>query len=206
MMNVLAKSFGGMNSGSVGGGSNAGSVSALSPEPRLSPHQHASASAFPVGNIALGVSATASCGGQHLPRQAGAPMTPPPGPRSRSVEEEISPDRFSGSATLGGGCPLLSPTAGVDDGSAADAAAAAAAAASLAVAVAGEAGAKGEVVTTASKGEGEEELVDGGAGIGLPPSWDERSLSPSSAVWVSSALGRGVDSVDGSGEGGACSS
>lgn len=131
-------------------------------------------------------------------------MTPPPGPRSRSrsAEEEISPDRYSGSATTGGGCPLLSPTAGVDDGSAA-------AAASLAVAGVGEAGAKGEVVRTASKGEGisgEETLVGGGAEIGLPPSWDERSLSPSSAVWVSSALGRGVDSVDGSGEGGACSS
>ena len=61
-MNVLAKtSSGGINSGSVGGGSNAGSVSALSPERRQSPRPSPTSQwSFPVGNIVLGTSGSTS--------------------------------------------------------------------------------------------------------------------------------------------------
>lgn len=60
-MNVLARTSSGIASGSVGGGSNAGSVSAPSPERRQSPRPSPTSQwSFPVGNMVLGTSGSTS--------------------------------------------------------------------------------------------------------------------------------------------------
>lgn len=216
MMNMLSKAAGGMNSGSVGGGSNAGSVAAPSPEARHSPQPSLSSqSSFPVGNMAsLGMSASSPAAGAAGAAAAVSGGRPPVTPERRSPDEDKRSADGSGTVTVTAAASavgdLPSAASRFDEF---DAAGAGAVAGGLGVAVDGEEDGSAAEDSRGGGGGGGgggkgvagdvPAVVDGGAGLGLPPRWDsgvtaERSLSPASDVWVSSALA----TAEGAGEGG----
>ena len=231
-MNVLARTSSGIASGSVGGGSNAGSVSAPSPERRQSPRPSPTPQwSFPVGNIVLGTSGSTSSASSTAAAAAAAAAAAVAGAvagarqlsdqdRARVDDDDLSSGSFSSSSVAqaepGVGVAHAEFTAALT-GSVGGVKAASASSASQSADGEKDGSATEDCCGSSSEivkgGFGDIKAV-GGGGCGdrrsrmeLPPRWDsgttaDRSLSPPADVWVSSALGSAEEAVEGGEAGG----